>query len=146
MAVRAVVGLAAPAASSRVLDNIVYGIATDDRLAFVAAPLALIAAALFAWYVPARGATQIEPMEFLRAPGLRFERDVVRQLVVQLSVDPIAVEEHPRPDSPCVQPSLEGMTLLHQSGVPCNRFDGSVIPPTVASRSPAPLGYRVLWH
>ena len=43
-----------------------YGIATDDRLTFVAAPLALVAAALIACYVPARRATRIEPMEVLR--------------------------------------------------------------------------------
>ena len=61
-----VVGLAAASASSRVLDSFVYGIATDDLLTFVAAPLALVAAALFASYVPERRATRIEPMEVLR--------------------------------------------------------------------------------
>ena len=66
VAAGAVVGLAAAAASSRVLESFVYGIATDDRLTFVAAPLALVAAALFACYVPARRATRIEPMEVLR--------------------------------------------------------------------------------
>ncbi len=66
VAAGAVVGLAAAAASSRVLDSFVYGIATDDLLTFVAAPLALVAAALFACYVPARRATRIEPMEVLR--------------------------------------------------------------------------------
>ena len=66
VAAGAVVGLAAAAASSRVLESFVYGIATDDRLIFVAAPLALLAAALFACYVPARRATRIDPMEVLR--------------------------------------------------------------------------------
>ena len=66
VAVGAVIGLAAAAASSRVLESFVYGIATGDRLTFVAAPLALLAAALFACYVPARRATRIEPMEVLR--------------------------------------------------------------------------------
>ena len=61
-----VVGLAAAWASSRVLDSFVYGIATDDLLTFVAAPLALVASAHFACYVPARRATRIEPMEVLR--------------------------------------------------------------------------------
>ena len=46
--------------------HFVYAIAADDRLTFVAAPLALAAAALFACYVPARRATRIEPMEVLR--------------------------------------------------------------------------------
>ena len=59
-------GLAAAAASSRVLEGFVYGIPTDDRLTFVAAPLALAAAALCACYFPARRATRIEPMEVLR--------------------------------------------------------------------------------
>ena len=66
VAAGAVVGLAAAWASSRVLDSFVYGIATDDRLTFVAAPLALVAAGLFACYVPAHRATRIEPMEVLR--------------------------------------------------------------------------------
>ena len=66
VAAGAVVGLAAAAASSRVLESFVYGIATDDRLTFAAAPLALVAAAFFACYVPARRATRIEPMEVLR--------------------------------------------------------------------------------
>ena len=66
VAAGAVVGLAAAAASSRVLESFVYGIATDDRLIFMAAPLALLAVALFACYVPARRATRIEPMEVLR--------------------------------------------------------------------------------
>ena len=66
VATGAVVGLAAAAASSRILESFLYGIATDDRLTFVAAPLALVAAALFACYVPARRAARIEPMEVLR--------------------------------------------------------------------------------
>ncbi len=66
VAAGAVVGLAAAAASSRVLESFVYGIATGDRLTFVASPLALFAAALFACYVPPRRATRIEPMEVLR--------------------------------------------------------------------------------
>ena len=66
VAAGAVVGLAAAAASSRVLESFLYGIATDDRLTFVAAPLALAAVALVACYVPARRATRVEPMEVLR--------------------------------------------------------------------------------
>ena len=66
VAAGAVVGLAAAAAASRVLESFLYGIATDDRLTFVAAPLALAAVALVACYVPARRATRVEPMEVLR--------------------------------------------------------------------------------
>ena len=61
-----VIGLAAAAASSRILDSFLYGIATNDLVTFVAAPLVLVAAALFACYVPARRATLIAPMEVLR--------------------------------------------------------------------------------
>ena len=66
LAAGAVVGLAAAAAASRVLESFLYGIATDDRLTFVAAPLALAAVALVACYFPARRATRVEPMEVLR--------------------------------------------------------------------------------
>ena len=48
-----VVGLAAAAASSRVLESFLYGVATDDRLTFVAAPLVLVAVALVACWLPA---------------------------------------------------------------------------------------------
>ena len=61
-----VIGLAGAAASSRILESFLYGIAADDRVTFMAAPLVLVAAALFACYVPARRATRIAPMEVLR--------------------------------------------------------------------------------
>ena len=61
-----VVGLAGAAASSRVLESFIYGVATDDRLTFVAAPLALAAVALVACWLPARRATGVDPMEVLR--------------------------------------------------------------------------------
>ena len=66
VAVGAVIGIAAAAASSRVLESFLYGIATDDLVTFVAAPVALVVAALFACYVPARRAARIAPMEVLR--------------------------------------------------------------------------------
>ncbi len=61
-----VVGLAGAAASSRVLESFLYGVAADDRLTFVAAPLALAAVALVACWLPARRATRVDPMEVLR--------------------------------------------------------------------------------
>ena len=66
VAAGAVIGLAAAAASSRVLESLLYGIATDDRLTFVAAPLVLAAVALVACWLPARRATRVDPMEVLR--------------------------------------------------------------------------------
>ena len=63
----ALVGLAAAAAGVRVLRSYLYGIAPDDPLTFVAAPLALLAVALLACYVPARRATRIAPMDVLRS-------------------------------------------------------------------------------
>ena len=62
----AVVGLGAAAASSRVLESFLYGVTTDDRLTFVAAPLVLVAVALVACWLPARRATRVDPMEVLR--------------------------------------------------------------------------------
>lgn len=67
VAVGAVIGLAAAAAGSRVLRSFLFGVATDDLLTFIAAPLALIVAALLACYVPARRATRIAPMDVLRS-------------------------------------------------------------------------------
>ena len=61
-----IVGVAAAAASSRILESFLYGVATGDLVTFVAAPVALVVAGLFACYVPARRATRIAPMEVLR--------------------------------------------------------------------------------
>ena len=66
VAAGAVVGLAGAAASSRVLESFLYGVTADDRLAFVAAPLLLVAVALVACWLPARRATLVEPMKTLR--------------------------------------------------------------------------------
>ena len=66
VAAGAIIGLAAAAASSRVLESLLYGVATDDRLTFVAAPLVLAAVALVACWLPARRATRVDPMKVLR--------------------------------------------------------------------------------
>ena len=66
MAAGVVLGLGAAAASSRVLESFLYGVTTDDRLTFVAAPLVLAAVALVACWIPARRATRVDPMEVLR--------------------------------------------------------------------------------
>ena len=66
VATGAAVGLAAAAAASRVLESFLYGVATDDRLTSVAAPLVLVTVALVACRLPARRATRVHPMEVLR--------------------------------------------------------------------------------
>ena len=66
VALGAVAGLLAAAASSRVLASFLVGVTTDDRLTFVAAPLVLIVVALVACWLPARRATRIDPMDALR--------------------------------------------------------------------------------
>ena len=60
------VGPAAAAASSRVLESFLFGVAPGDRFTFIVAPLVLIAVALVACWLPARRATRIDPLETLR--------------------------------------------------------------------------------
>ena len=62
----AVLGLPAAAASTRILESLLFGVTTYDRLTFVAGPLVLIAVALAACWLPARRATRINPMDALR--------------------------------------------------------------------------------
>ena len=66
VAAGAVAGLLAAAASSRVLDSFLYGINTNDRLTFMAAPVVLVAAALVACWLPAHRAARINPTDALR--------------------------------------------------------------------------------
>ncbi len=62
----ALLGIVAAAASSRVLESFLYGVASDDRLTLVGAPLVLVAAAVAACWLPARRATRIDPVQALR--------------------------------------------------------------------------------
>ena len=66
VAVGASTGMAGAVASSRVLESLLHGVAADDRLTFVAAPLVLVAVALVACWLPARQATRVNPIEALR--------------------------------------------------------------------------------
>ena len=66
VAVGAATGLAGATASSRVLERLLYGVATDDPLTFAAATLVLVAVALVACLPPARRATRINPLTTLR--------------------------------------------------------------------------------
>jgi len=59
-------GISAAAAASRMLTSLLYGVAADDRLTFLMAPLVLVAVALVACWFPARRATRVDPMRKLR--------------------------------------------------------------------------------
>jgi len=59
-------GLLASTASVRLLDSLVFGVATDDPLTFIAAPLVLAGVALLACWLPGRRAARIDPMDALR--------------------------------------------------------------------------------
>ena len=62
----ALIGIAGCAAVSQVLKSMLFGISAHDPVAFVAVPLILLAVALVASYIPARRATQVDPMVALR--------------------------------------------------------------------------------
>ena len=60
------VGVAVALAGSRVLESLLYGVSADDLLTFALAPLALVAIALVACWIPARRATSVDPIRALR--------------------------------------------------------------------------------
>ena len=60
------VGMGVAAASSRMLESLLYGVAADDRLTCLLAPFVLVAVALAACWFPARRATRVDPMRMLR--------------------------------------------------------------------------------
>ena len=61
-----VLGVLASAASARLLESFLFGVAADDRLTFVAAPLVLAGVALLACWLPGRRAARLDPMDALR--------------------------------------------------------------------------------
>jgi len=61
------IGLVLAIATAKILSGILYGVGALDPIAFTVAPLVLITAALIATWLPARRATQINPVQALRA-------------------------------------------------------------------------------
>jgi ABC-type antimicrobial peptide transport system permease subunit len=61
------IGLILAMATAKVLSGILYEVGALDPVAFTVAPLALTAAALVATWLPARRATQVNPIQALRA-------------------------------------------------------------------------------
>jgi putative ABC transport system permease protein len=62
-----VIGVLAAMGATRLLATLLYGVTTTDRATFVAVPLALMAVALLASYLPARRATRVSPTVALRS-------------------------------------------------------------------------------
>jgi putative ABC transport system permease protein len=62
----ALLGMAGCAAVSKILGSMLFGISPHDPLAFVVVPLILFWVAMVASYIPARRATQVDPMVALR--------------------------------------------------------------------------------
>ena len=60
------IGVALAFATTRVLESVLFGVASADATTFVGIPVLLALVALLASYIPARRATRVDPMEALR--------------------------------------------------------------------------------
>ena len=61
------IGLLLAVGTAKVLSGILYEVGALDPVAFTVAPLVLTVAALIATWLPARRATQVDPVQALRA-------------------------------------------------------------------------------
>ncbi|HEX3253747.1 MAG TPA: FtsX-like permease family protein, partial [Pyrinomonadaceae bacterium] len=62
-----VVGIVAGTFATRVLSDLLFGVAPRDPLTFAGVPVLLLAVAFLACYIPARRATRIDPLTALRS-------------------------------------------------------------------------------
>jgi ABC-type antimicrobial peptide transport system permease subunit len=60
------VGIAAAFGLTRLIANLLFGVKTWDPVVFISVPLILSAVALLAVWIPARRATQVNPVDALR--------------------------------------------------------------------------------
>jgi putative ABC transport system permease protein len=67
VALGVIVGLAAAVATTRVLEGLLFGVGSADPETFVAMSLALLTIGLLASYLPARRASNVDPIESLRS-------------------------------------------------------------------------------
>ena len=60
------IGLIAAWAATRLIGSLLYKVGARDLMTFALTPLAFLAIALLACYLPARRATQVDPTEAMR--------------------------------------------------------------------------------
>ena len=64
--VGALVGLALAAVASKLVAGLLFGVSPTDPAVYAAVALVMLAVGFFASYLPARRATQVDPMAALR--------------------------------------------------------------------------------